>query len=112
MTITTTLNELAEVLKCHPRTILRAITRKKNPYWVEGYDPNFWETHLAFLDISSIRQILNGKDEFLKPAEAAKYLNIHPRTFRYRKYIPTIRFGKIVRYSKNYLKQFLKKDVP
>ena len=104
------LNEMAKVLRCHPRTILRHIKKEPNPYWVPDYDTEI--STKIFCDDAELKSVLAGKDELLKPEESAKYLNINLRTFTYHRYEPTIRFGKIVRYSKNYLSQFKKlKDV-
>lgn len=97
------LNTAAKVIQCHPRTVLRAIYVDPNPYWAPGYNPDFdMEEVAGYFDVklSIFRRCAEGRDTFLKPLEASTELKVIPRTFRYRHYEPTIRVGRIVRYSR------------
>ena len=97
------LNEVSDVMRVHPRTVLRALENDVNAYWAEGYNPIVKiEKLLKPFDMDYIvfHRVLKQQDEFLKPKEASKYLNLAHRTFVYRKYNAAIRRGGIVRFSK------------
>lgn len=100
------LDDIAHVLKVHPRTVLRALTGNPNEYWYDGHNPRLeiYKVARAFkCKAVSIVQALEGREEFLKPEEAAAALDLLPRTFRYRGYTPTIRVGRVVRYARSKL---------
>ena len=102
------LEKAAEVINCHPRTILRAMTGEPNPYWAEGHNPevSLQELAQAFgCKLSVMKRCLENRDEFLKPMKACELLRVVPRTFRYRRYVPAIRKNRIVRYSELDLKK-------
>lgn len=103
------LNKAAEIIKCHPRTVLRAIHDfDPNPYWADAYDPTYSMEEIADafnVKLSIFRRCLEGRDAFLRPAEACALLRVIPRTFRYRHYEPTIKKNLIVRYSHIHIMQ-------
>lgn len=97
------LDQVSNVMGVHPRTILRALENDINAYWAEGYNPMIKLEKLLKpfnMDYNTFHRVYKQQDEFLKPKEASKYLNIAHRTFVYRKYKAAIRRGGIVRFSK------------
>jgi hypothetical protein len=104
---TITLNEAANKIQAHPRTILRAISGEPNPYWTDDHNPDISIVELAKAyecNIGIMQRVIDGRDMFLTPSQAASMLKIPDRTFRYRKY-RSIRHGGIVRYSRAVLLQ-------
>lgn len=100
------LNEVAEMLKVHPRTVLRAIYNKENVYWAEGYNPEVSLETVAMAycgDVNVLRNVKRERDAIYTPVEAAAYLKITLRLFRYRTYPKTFKRGNIVRYSRQEL---------
>lgn len=96
------LNDIAEIFRVHPRTILRHIKHDDKAYWVKGYNPDIYTSIL--IETMSVEphvlvRIINGTDELLTPTEASKFLQIAHRTFSFRKYGAAIRAAKTVRYS-------------
>ena len=97
------LNEVANILKIHPRTVLRALSNEVNTYWAIGYTENIDIDDISDVfgfDPVYIRRAKKKRDEFFKPTEAADFIDVPSRTFRYRKYPALIRRGGIVRYSR------------
>jgi len=110
------LNEFAKVLTVHPRTVLRAMTGEENPYWTPDFDPSFAmnDFYEAYsIDAKVFRRVwLSGTDILLKPVDAAIFLKLPARTFRYQKYHAAIRIGGVVRYSrKSLINEKLRRDV-
>lgn len=107
MTMTTvTLDQVAEAVDVHPRTILRYVMNDRNTYWAEDHNPEFPLERVAKAlgcraDI--MKHVLRGSDEFMKPDDAAEELGLPPRTFRHRGYTPAFRAGRVVRYSRSKL---------
>ncbi len=83
------LTEAARIFRVHPRTILRAIAHEHNTYWHEDVNnqmvsiPNIAKAYNT--TVQTIRAVLENRDTFLLPDEAAKALGIRPRTFRDRR---------------------------
>jgi hypothetical protein len=83
-----TLEGAADLLRCHPRTILRAIQGQHNVYWVD--DPAFNHQMIALDTLAEaydttadiLRAVIEGRDRLLKPNEAAEVIGVVPRTFR------------------------------
>lgn len=103
-----TLIGAANLFGVHPRTIVRAISGNHNTYWTEDIDENLYnkgEVADAYgLSVAELNRVIEGRDALLTPDEAAKLLNIKPRTFRdrvkagrYRK----VTNGGIVRYFRS-----------
>lgn len=103
-----TLAGAAGLFGVHPRTIVRAISGEHNTYWTEDINEQLFsisDVAAAYgLSDMELKRIIEGRDALLKPDEAAKVLNIRPRTFRdrvkagaYRK----VASGGIVRYLKS-----------
>jgi hypothetical protein len=106
------LNRMADALRVHPRTILRALAGKVNTYWAPGHNPNISVEEVAKtmgMPPAALKDALNGNDMFLTPEEAAEELGIPLRTFRYRRYPAQVRKGTAVRYSLNLLTEYQKK---
>ena len=100
------LNELADLLKVHPRTILRHITGEANPYWTDDHNPEIDLDVVALVfdcDVNFLKSVLDGKNKMLTQKEGARFLDIPVRKFRYRKYKTVLRAGTIVRYSQYHL---------
>ena len=101
------LNTIADTLRVHPRTVLRALTRETNPYWAPGYDPTvrLAEVAVAFdCAPNRLRAIHNDQIPLYTQKEAAAYVKIPLRTFRWRRYNPAISFNdKIYRYDETQL---------
>lgn len=98
-----TLNEIAGVLQIHPRTVLRHMTNDPNIYWTEDFNPSIKVSAVAEsfqCDAVHITRALNDRDAIFTPKEAAKFLDLLPRTFRNHDYTPIIRQGHVVRYSR------------
>ncbi len=96
------LNRAAERFKAHPRTILRALSDEVNVFWNEEFNPLIEVTMLAnsySMNETVLIRVLRGKDDLLKPGEAASKLKVPARTFRWRKYHAAARKGGIVRYA-------------
>lgn len=96
------LNKAAETFKAHPRTILRALSDEVNVFWNNEFNPLVDVTMLAnsySMNEKTLVRVLLGKDDLLKPGEAATTLKVPARTFRWRKYRAAARKGGIVRYS-------------
>lgn len=97
------LNDAADVIQCHPRTVLRKMTKNKHPYWTEDFNPSVSMEDVAAAfecSLNVFKRCVAGHDNFLTPQEAWEEIAKAPRTFKYRKYIPAIRNGGIVRYSR------------
>ena len=98
------LNLIAETLRVHPRTILRAITLKKSPYWAYDYDPDVRVADVAAAFNCSYGPFLNAiktGTPLYTQAEAARMSRVPLRTFRHRAYRPfAYKSHKIVRYTK------------
>lgn len=102
------LDDLADILKMHPRTIMRKLPGNDvNAYWAKGYNPSisisdlaegFGEDPVFFVPV--INSARRKKDEIMDPKTMAKFLDVPLRTFRHRKYSALIRQGNIVRYSR------------
>jgi len=96
------LNELAEVLNVHPRTVLRHVKGDMGAYWAKGYNPDICVDDLVLsmgANLPALIRALEGKDELLTPRQASEYLIVPHRTFSFRKYKAAVRIGKTVRYS-------------
>ena len=97
------LNYFADLIKVHPRTVLRVYTGEENPNWDEDFDPLLdLQALLAAYGVDPDRYSLlaRGRDELvtrdqLKAAHCIKTDN----TFYKRKYPKTIDKGRTVRYS-------------
>ena len=103
------LNRVADALKVHPRTILRALAGEVNTYWAPGHNPNVNIATLAEvlgMPAQTLKDAVNGDDYFMSPDEAAEHFNLPLRTFRYRQYPPQMRKGTAVRYSFNMLTKY------
>jgi hypothetical protein len=109
------LDDIAKIMDTHPRTILRAVTGEENPYWATGHNPDqnldeFFEVYN--IDPKDFARVVNKKDVFLKPKDAASFLNISPRTFRYRNFKAAARYNGVVRYSrKSLITEKIKREV-
>lgn len=99
------LGSLADLLKVHPRTVLRALTGEENPRYDEDHDD---ET--MFLDEDKVCRDLNippkvwrrvkaNKDSFLTRKEVLDAHEIAPSTFKRRKYPIAAQFQRHCRYS-------------
>lgn len=98
------LGRLAEILKVHPRTILRALTGEENPPYNEG------ETEEMVLDEDEVcrklkiptkvwKRVKSGKDSFLKRKEVLDLHEISTSTFKRRQYPIAAHFQRCCRYS-------------
>lgn len=100
----TTLIKASKILNCHPRTILRALTGKANPYWIPEHNVelNVQKIANAFnADGNKMFHLFNGLAIILKPEEAAKVLGIASRTFREHAYQKFINHGGVVRFLRH-----------
>lgn len=103
------LDTVAETLKVHPRTVLRALKGEVNTYWAEGHKVDILLSELGRaydFDTQYFERVLRGKDELFKPREAAEFLDIQIRVFKYRTYPALIRRGGVVRYSRRILASY------
>lgn len=106
MARTISLKRASSMLAVHPRTILRAVTGKQNPYWVEDHDERI--SLEALIDAykctpRSVAAVLRGQDSFMSAADAATFLGINRHTFTWRKYRPAARHKGTVRYLESRL---------
>lgn len=101
------LNEVADKLRVHPRTILRALLRDSNAYWAPGYDPIVRLSEVAVCFNTSpnkLRQIMHDGVSLYTQKEAAKYVKLPVRTFRWKAYAPALYLNdKIYRYTEDQL---------
>lgn len=104
------LNTVAETLKIHPRTVLRAISGAENPYWTEDHNPRITVKQVMESFGCSRRQfnnLLQGDDILLTPDQACELLKISKRTLRYRRargeLTPLVARGSVVYYSRQHL---------
>jgi predicted DNA-binding protein (UPF0251 family) len=83
-----TLEAAAAAFNVHQRTIVRALTGEHNTYWSEDSAHDIYtveEIATAYhMKPAELNRVLDGRDKLLKPDEAAKEMNIAPRTFRLR----------------------------
>jgi hypothetical protein len=97
------LNPLSKILILHPRTVLRILAKKVNVSWNEDDNRQIdIQRIISILNIKnedSFARVLAGKDFLLTGDTAPEYVEVQPRTFRYRGYTPLFRRPKIVRYS-------------
>lgn len=106
MTNTVSLNKVAEAVSVHPRTILRIVTGERNTYWATDHNPTLDVEKVATAlgcDAAVLKRVLRGSDTFMKPEDAAAELDVPDRTFRYRKYTPAFRVGRVVRFARSKL---------
>lgn len=105
------LNTIASTLRVHPRTVLRALTREKHPYWAAGYNPtvSLAEVAVAFnCPPNALREIHKEQTDLLDQRAAARYLKMPLRTFRSRQYRPRLQFGpKVQRFTPNQLQAII-----
>lgn len=98
------IGQLAEILRVHPRTILRATTGESNPSYHEG------ETEEMMIDEDEVCEKLQippkvwkrmkaGKDSFLKRKEVINLHGIATSTFKRRQYPIAAHFQRSCRYS-------------
>ncbi len=104
------LNTVANTLKVHPRTVLRAISGQENPYWTKDHNPkvSLKEVSEGFgCSINQFKKLLGGEDLLLTPDEACELLKISKRTLRYRRaqgeLTPVVARGSVVYYSRQHL---------
>jgi hypothetical protein len=86
MTQQITLEAAAKVFRVHPRTVVRALSGEHNTYWTEDINHDMHTLDRladAYKGITpdDIKRILEGRDELLKPEEAAELIGVQPRTF-------------------------------
>lgn len=103
---TITLEAAAKVFRVHPRTIVRALTGEHNTYWSEDINHSTYSVSdiadVYGTSVEEINRVIEGRDAFLKPDEAAELLGIRPRTFRDRKgRYRKVGNGGIVRYVRS-----------
>jgi hypothetical protein len=110
MTQQITLEAAAKVFRVHPRTVVRAMSGVHNTYWTEDINHDMHTLDRlagAYEGITpdDIKRILEGRDELLKPNEAADLIGVQPRTFRTyvtdRKIRGRVKSGRIVRYLRS-----------
>lgn len=95
------LNVVAERLKIHPRTVLRALTGDKNVYWTEDHNPSVDLVALALgfdCDYEVLERIVKNRNTVFTQEELAKHFDITTRSVRLRNYPPFISWGHVVRY--------------
>lgn len=95
---------MARKLRCHPRTLARALARDVSASWTPNINP--------VIDVNTVarrlrcaparlRRVLIGRDVMLDQDEAAAMVGIASRSFRDAKaYTPAIKVRGIVRYSR------------
>lgn len=95
----------------HPRTILRALTREKHPYWTPDYDPVVRLAEVAVVFNCSpalLRAVHHEGIKLYKQDEAAAYVKMPLRTFR-NHYRPKIWCGdRVHRFTKDQLDKIRK----
>lgn len=94
------LNDVAETLRLHPRTVIRAITDNKNAGWNLNYNPAVELNEV--LGSYSIRKIdfvdaYEGKDVFITRHEAADELGVSVNTFTRFEIKPDMAFSRKTR---------------
>lgn len=103
------LDHVAVKLKVHPRTVLRALSGVENTYWAPDHNPevSLLDLSIAYgVEFDVVSDIMVGRDDLLKPSEAADYLSrtygreVSVRVLRSRSYTPVISRPKVVRYSR------------
>lgn len=98
------LGTLADILKVHPRTVLRALTGEENPRYDEDDDENM------MLDEDKVcrdlcippkvwKRVKSNKDSFLTRKEVLDAHEISTSTFKRRKYPIAAQFQRHCRYS-------------
>ncbi len=97
------LNPLSKILILHPRTVLRILAGTVNTSWCEDDNRQISIDRIVVIlkieNVISFARILHGKDFLMTGDQAPEYVDVQPRTFRYRGYTPLFRRPKIVRYS-------------
>src|SRR5882672_8562796 len=95
------LNQFAKLLKVHPRTILRYITRERNPRWCPSFNPKFTFDQVADamrVEVERLILMTTGKDRIVTEPEARELVGgIQARTFLKRRYPALIRTNRMTR---------------
>lgn len=104
-----TIRWAAKLLRVHPRTVVRALRADVTAH----QDPEDYITSsdlaLAFDSFPEVfeKDPKDEKHRLLKPKEAAAYIQVPDRTFRYwqmkNQITPVVRSGKTIRYTQAYL---------
>lgn len=106
--VTVDLDVVATALQVHQRTVLRIYTGDRNAYWVDKHNVPLNIDAIARTfgcDVKVIQRAISGRDLILTPQEASRALKLNHRTFVWRRYTPTIKVGKVVRYARSALMQ-------
>ena len=81
-----TLIAAAKVFDVHPRTIVRALSGEHNTYWFDDINENLYavaDIATAYgMSANELSRCIEGRDELIKPDEAAEMLGVQPRTLR------------------------------
>lgn len=98
------LGRLADILKVHPRTVLRALTGEENPRYNEDDDETiFLDEDKVCYDLNIPpkvwRRVKANKDSFLTRKEVMDFHEISTSTFKRRKYPIAAKFQRHCRYS-------------
>ena len=105
------LEDIAEVIDVHPRTILRTITANPTEYWAPSHNPRIHLTEVSKTfqtPTKSLVELLQGKDRVIRPAEAAELLGVSVRTIRNKsdEYRPLIIGAGFLRFSYNEVQEW------
>lgn len=96
------LNKAAELLKAHPRTVLRALTGEENPYWAKDEDQEVDEDKLCralSIEKKVWNNVKSNRDAFLTRDEVMKAHEIGRTTFKRRGYPVAAKMNRLRRYS-------------
>lgn len=102
------LSKAAKALKVHPRTVLRTLTGDRNISYSDGdnQEIDMFRLCKAF-DVKPVnmKQVLEGRDEFLTSKEGADITKCSIRSFWNHEHTPVVysNSGRIVRFSRSIL---------
>lgn len=104
MTKHVTLGHLAETLRVHPRTVLRALTGEENPHYDQGTSEEQLLSESELFEKLRIppkvwKRVKANKDSFLTRKEIIDMHEISVSTFKRRKYPIAAQFQRHCRYS-------------
>lgn len=79
------LDDIAEALEIHPRTILRAITGNPTEYWAPSHNPRIHLSEVSKtyqIPTKNLVELVKEEDSVLRPDAAADALGFTVRTMR------------------------------
>jgi hypothetical protein len=102
------LSKVAEVLKIHPRTVLRTLAGDRNAMYseIDDQDIDLFRICKAFnVKPVQMKQVIEGRDVFVTAKEGAEITKCSVRSFWNHNHSPAVdsNSGRVVRFSRSKL---------